>query len=152
MRSHFPLLSCLSESPPIAPSTYAALFQHLRACATTYYVVVIVDKSNDQLVASATLFVERKYIHGGGIAGHIEDVVVSNNAQGKGLGGKLVKGLKELGESVGCYKTILDCQETKVGFYEKCGFARRGVQMVCFSSDAARSTRLSGDSHTGLLL
>ena len=93
--------------------------------------MVIVDKANDQLVATATLFVERKYIHGGGIAGHIEDVVVSDRAQGKGLGGKLIKGLKQLGETVGCYKTILDCQESKVGFYEKCGFSRRGVQMVC---------------------
>lgn len=46
---------------------------------------------------------------------------MSSRTQGKGLGGKLVKGLKDMGEGLGCYKTILDCKAEKVGFYEKCG-------------------------------
>lgn len=76
---------------------------------------MIVSKATDELVASGTLFIERKYIHAGGIAGHIEDIVVSPSTQGHGLGLRLVKGLRELGELVGCYKVILDCKEEKVG-------------------------------------
>lgn len=121
MRSHFSLLADLTSSPPIAPSTYAAIFQHLRSSPNTYYITVIVDNSDDQLVAAGTLFIERKHIHAGGSSGHIEDIVVSSRTQGKGLGIKLVRGLKEMAEGLGCYKTILDCQEGKVGFYEKCG-------------------------------
>jgi GNAT superfamily N-acetyltransferase len=121
MRSHFTLLADLTSSPPIAPSLYSSIFKRLRSTLGTYYITVIVDKADDQLVAAATLFVERKHIHAGGSAGPIEEVVVSAKTQGKGLGLKLVRGLKEMGEQLGCYKTILDCGEAKVGFYEKCG-------------------------------
>lgn len=77
--------------------------------------MVFVNKSTDELVASATLVVERKHIHGGGIAGHIEDVVVAPQCRGTGVGVRLISGLRELGVLVGCYKVILDCREDRVG-------------------------------------
>jgi GNAT superfamily N-acetyltransferase len=92
----------------------------------------MIDKATDRLVASGkitisplmigTLFVESKHIHHAGLSGHIEDIVVSPSMRGKGIGQILVSGLKELASNVGCYKTILDCQEAKVPFYEKCGY------------------------------
>jgi hypothetical protein len=118
-------------------------------------VVVFVHKPTDELVAAATLFVERKHIHMGGIAGHIEDVVVAPQCRGTGIGLRLVSGLKEMGEMLGCYKTILDCREDRVGeseytlytcvqliavgFYEKCGFVRRGIQMAHYASNLSSS-------------
>lgn len=33
-------------------------------------------------------------------------------------------------KEAGCYKAILDCGEERVPFYEKCGLARKEVQMV----------------------
>ena len=30
----------------------------------------------------------------------------------------------------GCYKVILDCSDSNVKFYEKCGFQKKEVQMV----------------------
>ena len=91
------------------------MFEYLKSIQGIYYVVVFVHKSTDELVAAATLFVERKHIHAGGIAGHIEDVVVAPQCRGTGIGLRLVSGLKELGDLVGCYKTILDCREDRVG-------------------------------------
>jgi ribosomal protein S18 acetylase RimI-like enzyme len=114
MRGHFGLLSTLTSSPAIAPSLYASLYAFLKSCPGTYYVLVIVDVSTDQLVAAGTLLVERKHIHAAGIAGHIEDIVVAPETRGKGLGQKLVTGLRELGTGVGCYKTILDCKNEKI--------------------------------------
>jgi ribosomal protein S18 acetylase RimI-like enzyme len=114
MRSHFGLLSNLTSSPAIAPSLYTSLFSHLKSCPGTYYILVIVDRSNDQLVAAGTLIVERKHIHGAGMAGHIEDIVVAPETRGKGLGKQLVDGLREMGTGLGCYKTILDCQNEKI--------------------------------------
>ena len=81
----------------------------------------MVEKSTDQLIAAGTLFMERKHIHAGGMAGHIEEIVVSPSMRGQGLGLTLVKGLKDMGVALGCYKTILDCGDDKVPFYEKCG-------------------------------
>lgn len=87
----------------------------MKSVPGTYYIVVFVNKSTDELVASATLVVERKHIHAGGIAGHVEDVVVAPQCRGTGVGVRLVSGLRELGVMVGCYKTILDCREDRVG-------------------------------------
>jgi GNAT superfamily N-acetyltransferase len=133
MRSHFHLLQTLTLAPPIAPSIYKALFHHLKACPETYFIVVVIDRSTDQMVAHGTLLVERKFIHGGSIAGHIEDIVVNPEARGGGLGKNLVVGLKDLGLAVGCYKITLDCKVDRIcecsstltadglAFYEKCG-------------------------------
>ena len=35
-----------------------------------------------QIVGTGTLFVERKLLHNGGLAGHIEDVVVDSTIRG----------------------------------------------------------------------
>ena len=35
----------------------------------------------------------------------------------------------EMAKQNGCYKVILDCSESNVGFYEKCGFDNKGYQM-----------------------
>lgn len=129
LRAHFALLSTLSQSPALAPSAYANLFNALKASGI-YYILVLVDKATDELVMSGTLLLERKFSHGGGLSGHIEDIIVSERLQGRGLGQILVRGLRELAANLGAYKVILDCQERMVPFYEKCGFAIRGRQMA----------------------
>lgn len=129
LRAHFSLLSTLSQSPALAPSTYANLFNGLKASGI-YYILVLVERATDELVLSGTLLLERKFSHGGGLSGHIEDIIVSERLQGRGLGQILVRGLREMAANLGAYKVILDCQERMVPFYEKCGFAIRGRQMA----------------------
>lgn len=114
LRSHFGLLSNLSVSPPLAPSVYTSLFNALKSCQDTYYICVVVDRASDQVVASGTLIREKKFTHGAGLAGHIEDIVTSEDVRGRGIGKALVEGLRELAVELGCYKVILDCQEAKV--------------------------------------
>ncbi|ORX39052.1 hypothetical protein BD324DRAFT_618344 [Kockovaella imperatae] len=138
MRSHFGLLQTLTQAPPLAPSVYKALFKHLVACPETYFIIVLVDQVTDQLVAHGTLILERKYIHGGSATGHLEDIVVSPNVRGGGIGQKLVVGLKELAMARGAYRVNLGCSQDKIPFYEKCGFYPRSTQMAAFAraSDA----------------
>ena len=38
--------------------------------------------------------------------------------------------LTGLARARGCYKVILDCAEDNAGFYARCGFRRKEVQMV----------------------
>jgi GNAT superfamily N-acetyltransferase len=146
LRGHFALLSTLTTSPAVAPSLYTSIFEYLKSIQGIYYVIVFVHKPTDELVAAATLFVERKLIHAGGIAGHIEDVVVAPQCRGTGIGLRLVSGLKELGDLVGCYKTILDCREDRVGKYLARCFGVRADE-----KDSMRNADLSEEESRWLI-
>jgi len=76
----------------------------------------------NKVVGTTTLFIEQKFIHRGGLVGHIEDVVVRKDYEGTGIGIKLVLSLLEYAKKKQCYKTILDCNDNVKPFYEKIGF------------------------------
>jgi len=84
--------------------------------------IIVVAEVKGKIVGSTTLLIEPKFIHQGGIVGHIEDVAVDKNFQGKKIGEKIIKHVLELAKNHGCYKTILDCSDKVKPFYEKLGF------------------------------
>jgi glucosamine-phosphate N-acetyltransferase len=84
--------------------------------------IVAVALTDGKIVGAATLLLEPKFIHNGGIVGHIEDVVVDKKFQGKKIGEKIIRYLLDFAKSKGCYKTILDCVDDVKPFYEKLGF------------------------------
>ena len=91
--------------------------------------IIHVATDDKKIVGSTTLFIEQKFIHGGGLVGHIEDVVVSKEFEGRGIGMKLVVSLLEKAEAMNCYKTILDCKKELIPFYERIGFKQESNQM-----------------------
>ncbi len=91
--------------------------------------VIMVADLEGQIVGSITLLIEPKFIHQGGLVGHIEDVVVRSELQGKGIGEQLVNAALEYAKNHGCYKTILDCDDNIKPFYEKIGFKRNSNAM-----------------------
>jgi glucosamine-phosphate N-acetyltransferase len=84
--------------------------------------IIHVAVDGNKVVGSTTLFIEQKFIHQGGLVGHIEDVVVRKDCEGTGIGIKLVLSLLEYAKMRQCYKTILDCNDNVKPFYEKIGF------------------------------
>lgn len=56
------------------------------------------------MVAAGSVLVERKFVHLNGLVGHIEDIAVDGNQQGKKFGIKIIEALKYIGEHTGCYK------------------------------------------------
>jgi glucosamine-phosphate N-acetyltransferase len=103
-RSHLALLATLTQAPDIGEEAWTGRFHEIVALKGTYYPVVVVESSSDQLVATGTLLIERKFIRGAGLTGHIEDIAVASSAQGKGLGKKIIEVLTALSEVVGAYK------------------------------------------------
>ena len=91
--------------------------------------IIHVAEKNGKIVGSTTLLIEQKFIHNGGRVGHIEDVVVSKEFEGKGIGMKLVISLLEKAKTMNCYKTILDCKDELIPFYERIGFKQESNQM-----------------------
>jgi glucosamine-phosphate N-acetyltransferase len=94
----------------------------LRAGQRTY-----VAKIADRVVGTATLLVERKFIHHGGLVGHIEDVAVHKDYQRKGIGTSLVKHITEEARKLGCYKVILNCFENVAPFYMRLGYRKHDL-------------------------
>jgi glucosamine-phosphate N-acetyltransferase len=93
-----------------------------------YTIAVIEDQG--RIVATGTLLIEKKFIHSCGCIGHIEDVVVDEAIRGHQLGKRIIRFLTDCAKDANCYKVILDCSEHNVGFYEKCGYSRKSVQMA----------------------
>lgn len=90
---------------------------------------IFVAECGGRIVGSTTLIIEQKFIHDGGLAGHIEDVVVTGSMQGRKIGAQLVRHALDYARSRGCYKTILNCADDVSGFYERMGFARNSSEM-----------------------
>lgn len=91
--------------------------------------VIFVAIQNGKVIGSTTLLIEQKFIHDGGKVGHIEDVVVSKQFQSKGVGAIIIRAVLEYSKNQGCYKTILDCDDEVMPFYEKLGFVRHSHEM-----------------------
>jgi len=84
--------------------------------------LIVVAELDGKIVGTTTLLIEPKFIHKGGLVGHIEDVVVDKNFEGQKIGEKIMKYILEFAKNRGCYKTILDCTDDVKPFYEKLGF------------------------------
>ena len=75
------------------------------------------------------ILIEQKFIHDGGRAGHIEDVVTRREYEGIGVGSALVSAALAFAKEKNCYKVVLECSEKNVPFYEKNGFRRNEISM-----------------------
>jgi GNAT superfamily N-acetyltransferase len=113
-RGHLSVLSVLTETPDVGPEAWETRFKDLRETTRTYYIVVVVSRETDRIVASGGVFIERKFLRGLGNVGHIEDIAVSREMQGKKLGLRIIQALTHISEGVGCYKTILNCSDTNI--------------------------------------
>jgi glucosamine-phosphate N-acetyltransferase len=109
-------LSALTEVD-LTPEAARSIYAELPANSRTF-----VAELKGRIVGTATLLTERKFIHGGGKVGHIEDVAVHRQFQRQGIGTLLIEHAAHAAEGAGCYKVILDCFDPLVPFYERLGF------------------------------
>jgi len=119
-------LDSLRKSSHLKPKKANAIFDKISK-NPDYIIYVAID--DGKIVGATTLLIEQKFIHDGGKVGHIEDVVVRKGYQGKGIGKKIVNALLKYADKKGCYKTILDCTDDLIPFYEKMGFKRHSNSM-----------------------
>lgn len=116
------LLSQLTRVGSIDKTRFEAQFRSIKKCPGVQYIVVIEDSQCGCIIGSASLIVERKFIHSIALRGRIEDVVVHKDYRGKHLASLLIELLNCLGNSLGCYKLSLDCKPHLTGFYGKFGY------------------------------
>ena len=112
-------LDSLKQASNIEPKKAEEIFEKINS--NTDYTIAIAELEG-KVVGTTTLLIEQKFIHEGGLVGHIEDVVIDKNHQGQKIGEKIMKFLLDIAKKRGCYKTILDCTDDVKPFYEKLGF------------------------------
>jgi glucosamine-phosphate N-acetyltransferase len=139
-RGHLNVLSVLTVVTDPGAAAWEAQFHRQRAAPNTYYSLVIVDKDRDLIVGAGTLFVEHKFLRGLGAVGHIEDIAVAEDQQGKKLGLRIINALTALSENSGCYKTILNCSTKNIPFYKKCGFEEKEHEMAKYAPERSLSS------------
>ena len=94
-----------------------------------YVIIISEDVKSREVIGTATLFIEQKFIHNGGKVGHIEDVTTRKGYEGNGVGREIIKKLITISRERGCYKIILDCDEKVSEFYKKIGFKKKAIMM-----------------------
>ncbi|KAL9230878.1 hypothetical protein vseg_006171 [Gypsophila vaccaria] len=128
------LLRQLTVCDSVSDTQFEDRFRDLAAESDNHVICVVEDENTGKVIATGSVFIEKKFIRNCGKVGHIEDVVVDANARGMNLGKKVIEFLTDHAQSTGCYKVILDCSDQNKAFYEKCGFNQKEIQMVKYFS------------------
>jgi GNAT superfamily N-acetyltransferase len=84
-------------------------------------------------VGTYTLFILPLLAHNGAPEAIVEDVAVHPEAQGQGIGRRMMDHARELAREAGCYKLALSSNQKRVeahAFYERLGFERHGVSFA----------------------
>ena len=89
--------------------------------------ITFVMSDNKAILGVASLHIIEKLTRKLGL---IEDVAVSKNNRGLGIGKKLVKKLIQTGKEKKCDKIVLSSSEKNSEFYEKMGFQKKELSMV----------------------
>ncbi|KAG8561628.1 hypothetical protein GDO81_015419 [Engystomops pustulosus] len=84
-RGFYKVLGQLTKVGDVTAEDFIKKFEHMKK-TKDYFVTVVEDLNLGQIVATATLIVEHKFIRGCAKRGRIEEVVVSDECRGKQLG------------------------------------------------------------------
>ena len=128
-KNYLQLLSQLTQVGHISPEEFSNILAKIQS-----QIWVFEDTTANKIVASASIFLEQKFIHGGGIVAHLEDVVVDQSYRGNQLGQKLIANIVEITKNSCAYKIIADCKPELLSFYSKNGFEKRGEQIAIYFS------------------
>ncbi|MCJ1326963.1 Glucosamine-phosphate N-acetyltransferase-like protein [Thelotrema lepadinum] len=97
------VLKVLTTVGDISEAAWTERFDYMASSKGTYYILVVLD-GEGKVVGTGGVVVERKFIHGLGLVGHIEDIAVARDQQGKKLGLSIIQALDAVARGVGCYK------------------------------------------------
>ncbi len=109
----------LSETGKISLKEMKEILSKINSQGGHIYIAITEE---GEVIGTAKLLIEQKFIHNGGKVGHLEDVAVRKGYEGKGVSTDIIKKIISSAEKTGCYKLILDCKDNLIPFYQKFGF------------------------------
>lgn len=91
---------------------------------------IYIYENEGRIVGTIKILIERKFYSKNSYVAHIEDLVVSQEFRGSGIGKTLVDFvIDQCRNQFNCYKVVLYCQHKNQKFYEKSGFKDDGANM-----------------------
>ncbi|KAI2465175.1 acyl-CoA N-acyltransferase [Annulohypoxylon bovei var. microspora] len=126
-KGFFDCLRVLTWIGDVSEADFIERYEEMVESKGTYYFAVIEHES--RIVGTGALVVEKKLYDNRGKCGHVEEISVAKEHQGKGLGLKMIQALDSVAINVGCYKNILNCGLRNEPFYVKCGYHNSGIEM-----------------------
>jgi glucosamine-phosphate N-acetyltransferase len=102
-RGYLDVLRVLTTVGDISVEEWNDRYNFMARRNDEYFLLVVCDGTG-RIVGTGSLIVERKFIHSLGLVGHIEDIAVETNQQGKKLGLRIIQSLDYVASQVGCYK------------------------------------------------
>ncbi|KAF3310607.1 Glucosamine-phosphate N-acetyltransferase-like protein [Orbilia oligospora] len=97
------VLTVLTTVGDITNAAWDERFEYISKHDDTYTILCIIDDEG-KVCATGSLIIERKFIRNCGLVGHIEDIAVAKDQQGKKLGLRMINALDHIAEKAGCYK------------------------------------------------
>lgn len=94
---------------------------------------LFIAKFESEIIGSFALLIMDNLAHFGSPSAIVEDVVVSDKYQNKGIGKMMMKFAMEKAKTKGCYKMVLSSNLKRVDahrFYENLGFEKHGFSFV----------------------
>jgi GNAT superfamily N-acetyltransferase len=95
--------------------------------------IIYVAKADHKIVGAFSLLIMDKLSHMGAKSGIVDDVVVHQAWQGRGIGKQLMQFAMDRCRESGCYKLALTSdvkREAAHHFYEKLGFKKHGYSFI----------------------
>jgi glucosamine-phosphate N-acetyltransferase len=110
-------------SPDINDKGYAkSILQKIKS-NLLHKIFVAEEETSGKIAGTTTLLIEPKFINRGMKVGYIEDVAVSKDYEGLGIGSKLVTYATNQAVLIhNCEKVLLYCSAKTRPFYEKLGY------------------------------
>ena len=118
----------LNEFRPIGMDISQDIFNNIYNEILKNSIIYVIEK-DEELIGSAKLIIEQKFIHKLAKYGYVEDVIVKKKYRGKGVGKMLVKEIVDYCKENNFYKIILTCNKDLVSFYEKNNFEIYDIHM-----------------------
>ena len=128
-KGYIELLSELTNTPKF---DFESWEKQINLIKENNYHNIFVIEDDGKIIASITIIIELKIIRNLKNVCHIEDIVVSENYRGKGIGKKIIEYCKDYSKKKNCYKIILNCSNTLINFYEKFGFRNKNLEMSLY--------------------
>ena len=130
---------------PTTPQQWDERYGWMAARSDEYFLLCVAD-ADGRVVGTGALVVERKFIHNLGLVGHIEDIAVAKDQQGKKLGLRIIHALDGVADRVGCYKVRPPFPFLSFPFLSLLHTRRlvRSRTAACCGSAASQSERAHG--------